>query len=880
MDSFEWHDAAWMTSGSQDQEGETNPGYLLSVADPREIQYNFGIHPPQFGSPYAYPMTAQLNADPLLFERYSTDTIPIQLKNFNMPATAQSLGICNSQSNNQQWGYQAIDANSQASLLQLPPMDIYPPMPAMRQHNGMDFSIQPDHAATDTVMVDAGIMPGCPAAPGNQPFEKMICPVKVAKSRVRAKKKNSQEKWPKTWHERWEPWREIIKYLKLGQGHTFSELAFEMSSVHGFNFEVSTYQKLGQKWDEFKPDKTKDIDEFPVKKDSSRRRGAAISPKESKRNLHIFKCMVDSQRFRSDNRLLQVPSVPEFYQYKILHSMDILVKKLFDQKRGYGWSANKTTLTLSNQSLVGSATKSLAAWQSLYDKCSGIASLYEGHVMKGTLRRIKVLLDRVLVQVKATEYSCDPHMLLYIWKVCETLIRVNFKERQWSRKYVLVRIFLRSLKARLSDLGFQGSDYLVVIVDSLFSILDSTPRDFKRSLGLGCWKFMEILGSQIGNDHFIVLNIGMYCNRTWGNIWGLVDIEGLQARYNPHLLSSNGDIGALIAQTSSEREGEVMNHAKLERIEFLHTSGLALRDVLSSLKFKRGEDQTRTKHINVLLNLTDHICLELVNLARAPCKREADQEKLAYTTATRALAFALEQLAFDLHEKATTEELDTRKRKKIRKTRNEIAKKAKLGQLTRTANEDEAAIKFSVNPEDITRIYEFMDDAINILRNGDKDCKLRAAQISRQRMTWMGTYSLGEKISNRRGRSKGKDYERERDRADEILASIFPKESLETKENERRQFRRIIVKDANIEEPPMPIRPRRSHKKVAKDSPTPMPRTCEVCGKVFKSRNKLFEQHLNVDGACHNDWSVPRDDLVSHQNPDPFMGYSSPRGWE
>ncbi|KAF5543139.1 hypothetical protein FMEXI_7155 [Fusarium mexicanum] len=549
---------------------------------------------------------------------------------------------------------------------------------------------------------------------------------------------------------------------------------------------------------------------------------------------------------------------------------------LFDQKGRYKWSASRTTLTLSDQSLEDSASKSLAAWQSLYDKCRGIKALHEGNVVKGTLSILEVLFNRVLSQVKATEFLCDPHMLLYIWKVCDALMGVILDGEIWVKKYILVGVFLQSLRFRLGNLGFKGSDHLMVLVDSLFSILNSTPLDLKKSLGLGCWTFLEILGSQIGNDHFVVLNLGMYCNRTWGSIWGLVDVEELQARYKHYLPLTNGGHRPPITSTVPEHHGLSMSDEQLERIEMLHMSGTALSDVLSTLKAKRSNDRNRAYQITLLLGLIDRVCLELVDLAQDSCKQEATQGKLKYTTVARALAFALEQLAYNLHEKATTEELDTRKRRRIRKRRNQARKRARLGQLRES--DSEAAVRFSTNPGDITNIYRFMDKAIEILRKGDKDCKLRAAQMSRQLMSWMKTYSQGEIQANRRGRSKGQYYKNERDRAHEILASIFPGEKIESRKQERAQFHEGVVKDVNMEEAKtvqVVVRPRRNREKKTEKTSVPLPskyRKCRDCGKVFNSRNRLFEEHVNVAGACNPSQEAARDEPMI-QPPNPFMGW-------
>ncbi|EWG41407.1 hypothetical protein FVEG_03532 [Fusarium verticillioides 7600] len=850
MEDFRWYnDATGMTARSQDKDGETDPGYLLPGANPRQTQYNIGINAPGVVSPYSMTLG------------YST--IPTQPGFLATPATALSPGLSIPQPYNQQEGFPVFPYNGSTSLIQLPALHMNPPNPVMFQQNGMAISMPPYPIDADIVMADAGIMSEGPSTPVNQPPESIYCPIRTAKSRGHSRKKISKEGGAKSRDEKWEPWRETIKYLKLEQGHTFPEVAFEMSSIHGFKFAVSTYQKLGDRWEEFKLEKAKDKSSRHGRPGKSARTAIGI--------LDIFRCKVDGQCYLSDNRLLQVPSVssePYIYQYKILHAIDSLVKTLFDQKGRYKWGASRITLTLSNQSLEDTATKSLATWQSLYDKCRGIEALHEGHVMKGTLSRLKVLFDRVLSQVKVTEFFCDPHMLLHIWKVCDTLMSVVLDGETWVEKYILVGVFLQSLRFRLRDLGYKASDHLMVLVDSLFSILNSTPLDLKKSLGLGCWKFMEILGSQVGNDHFVVLNLGMYCNRIWPNIWGLVDVEELQTRYKHYLPLTNGGYRPPIPATVSEHQGASMSDEQLERIEMLHMSGVALSDVLSTLKANRSDDRTRVSQITFLLNLIDRVCLELVNLAQGRCRQEAIQGKLKYTTMTRALAFALEQLAYDLHEKATTEELDVRKRKKIRKQRNAARKRARLGQLRES--DAGAAVRFSTNPDDIANIYRFMDEAIEILRKGDKDCKLRAAQLSRQLMSWMKTYSQGEIQANRRGRSKGQYYKNERDRAGEILASIFPGEKLESRKEERARFHKDVVKDANMEEAKtvqVVARPRRNRKKKTEKVPIPLPlekRTCEQCGEEFDSRNKLFEEHVNVVGACCD-------------NRDPFMGWSSPR---
>ncbi|KAF5551098.1 hypothetical protein FNAPI_7497 [Fusarium napiforme] len=178
-----------------------------------------------------------------------------------------------------------------------------------------------------------------------------------------------------------------------------------------------------------------------------------------------------------------------------------------------------------------------------------------------------------------------------------------------------------------------------------------------------------------------------------------VDVKDLQARYKHYLPVANGCYMPSITITVPKHQGISMSDEQLEMVKMLHRSDLALSDALPTLKAKRSGDQTRAYQINSLLNLADGVCLKLAHLAR----QEATQGKLRYTEVTRALAFALEQLVYDLHDWVTTDKLDLRQRKKIRKRRNKARKRATLGQL-RERN-SEAAVRFSTNPGDIANIY-------------------------------------------------------------------------------------------------------------------------------------------------------------------------------
>jgi len=239
MNGFEWYHAAQMASQSQDQDDQTDPSSLFPGVGTRQTQYNFEIHPPQFGSPQpgGTSMTTRTDTGSLLHERYKADTVSLQGGMPIMPTTAYAQGTRLVQCDDRQWVYQAILTNSQASSYPpLPPTYMNTSIPADFQHNGSAFRRQLDYTDADTVMADAGTMIGHPTVSGGKQPEKMSCPITVAKSQARSKKGNAKEDGPKNRDEKWGLWKNIICNLKVDQAHTFSEVAYEMSSIHGFKY--------------------------------------------------------------------------------------------------------------------------------------------------------------------------------------------------------------------------------------------------------------------------------------------------------------------------------------------------------------------------------------------------------------------------------------------------------------------------------------------------------------------------------------------------------------------------------------------------------------------------------------------------------------------
>ncbi|KAK3358138.1 hypothetical protein B0T25DRAFT_605631 [Lasiosphaeria hispida] len=70
----------------------------------------------------------------------------------------------------------------------------------------------------------------------------------------------------------------------------------------------------------------------------------------------------------------------------------------------------------------------------------------------------------------------------------------------------------------------------VILLECLFYVLSYSPQHFQTTLGIGCWKAMNIIGSMIGHEHTLILAMGMYCIRRWRSSFE-VKVEQLKPQY-------------------------------------------------------------------------------------------------------------------------------------------------------------------------------------------------------------------------------------------------------------------------------------------------------------------------------------------------------------
>jgi hypothetical protein len=111
-----------------------------------------------------------------------------------------------------------------------------------------------------------------------------------------------------------------------------------------------------------------------------------------------------------------------------------------------------------------------------------------------------------------------------------------------------------------------------------------------------------------------------------------------------------------------------------------------------------------------------------------------DEEKMKYTITTRAFAFSSELLAI-----YNLETLKTEKTEHI---------------------------------HDRKQAFDYMIEAIETLRHGDLECKLKAAHLSKRLGVWYKSYCPGGKLMSKSNRTKGKEVEAEKKRTRDILSQI------------------------------------------------------------------------------------------------------------
>jgi hypothetical protein len=190
-------------------------------------------------------------------------------------------------------------------------------------------------------------------------------------------------------------------------------------------------------------------------------------------------------------------------QEALFHAIDVLFKGMFAAGSS-SWRADTRHFKPPRNT-----PDSAKAWQLLSDQVESIHMLVDAELYQ----HANFMVEEVLTGLKAATGPCEPSFMVHFWKICHMLAGVPERRKIKTQRSTWIAWFLRNLKQILSSMFDEHS--LIVMVDSLLSVWETSPRDLKPTLGLGQWKAIHTLGSLIGNTHNIVLNMGAYCTKNW-----------------------------------------------------------------------------------------------------------------------------------------------------------------------------------------------------------------------------------------------------------------------------------------------------------------------------------------------------------------------------
>ncbi|KAK0720996.1 hypothetical protein B0H67DRAFT_553066 [Lasiosphaeris hirsuta] len=610
----------------------------------------------------------------------------------------------------------------------------------------------------------------------------------------------------------WKPvWGDHVRHLYIEENHTAQEVAFEMEVLHGVRDAFKPCQL--SKHPGFRKNATDRTQDGRQALATKRRRPAASLPKSGAKDTSPVFQLRSYLQLKSHLPINIVPSAAGeqcHHQHKMLHTIHALVQGIFDTKK-------KDVVQP-----VGAEYRS--AWQLLYDKCLGFAAVCGG----GTGGRANFLYNQILEQLRKLPELRDYMFLIYIWKICLSMSAMRFPGRTDTNRFIFLQMFLMRLRSAFTDVagGQQQPHSEVVLLECLFRVLSSSPQHFKTTLGIGCWKAMNMIGSMIGHEHTLILAMGVYCIKHWKNNFE-VNVERLEPQYKL-LLDQQED-----AQRPSEDQAAV------------------LYGYASTLLQK--QDRSRGEKI---LDSTAEYAARLLALTAEPCRTAARARSLRYDVTTRAFAFASELVA--------NHRLET--------------------QVSRETRD------FS------TRGHTFstpMDQAIEVLRNGDLECRVRAAELSKRLAIWLKSYCPGDKVSSAckrpNGRVRGPMGKQEKQRTREILSAIGqmpvpvhavrqPSGEKAANQNNRwrnkqRRVRKAVLQDlvevgqadgvvAVSQGPERSLRGKKEREPAHLQPPAANPspcdaksRTCLHCCEMFPSRNDLF-RHLGSGCLERHPWAM------------------------
>ncbi|GAB1311862.1 hypothetical protein MFIFM68171_02072 [Madurella fahalii] len=455
----------------------------------------------------------------------------------------------------------------------------------------------------------------------------------------------------------WTKDRETLYHLYMVENMTAQEVADAMK-LRGIQVEASTLRKRfnARDWPEFK--KNKSTFQHRVKR-KDRTRAAASLP-----NPRALRSTIIQTRKVREPRISPTPSRHAellFPQESMLHAIERLILGSFDQKKR-------------GVSPLLEAEHESGTWESLYSRCLGLAGMCK-HNIGGKFYFLWNEFVKDLDAALCTSRGLA--LLVHFWRIAVCLwgelsfrVRVNHP----SCFTFFFRIFLHNVRAH-----FRGKrPGLATIVDNLYQVLNSSPRDVKNTLGMGCIKTMGVIGSMTGLHHPFLLKMASVQYQYWKN--GYNQDKQLQTRYKPLL----GTVD--FTRPTPDQIVVLTDYTLLQR---------------------HSKPETAPDMASILRNLT---------LER--CQTAADQGVLTYNSAARALAFSTELLA--------------------------------VSQL------DPVLVNGKPNVRERVRAFQDVSDAVDLLRRGDLECRVRAAELSRRLTIWYKTFISPNEANSGRYREQKK----------------------------------------------------------------------------------------------------------------------------
>ncbi|KAL8383127.1 hypothetical protein RB595_006744 [Gaeumannomyces hyphopodioides] len=331
------------------------------------------------------------------------------------------------------------------------------------------------------------------------------------------------------------------------------------------------------------------------------------------------------------------------HQETLFHAIDGFVKGTVAGGEKQRWTA------VTRQFEPPSGIKSPSgAWQAMSNRCSSLAVVVGAEIYD----RADFVFHRIFDDLQAAAQSRDPNFLLHFWTICHILANIAFTAQRKSTEFLYLKLFLLKFRSTLPpDSPFFG------MLDALLCVTIHSPKDTKPTLALSCWKATHVLGSLIGEEHALVLNMGAQCAKTWKSKF-TVSQDTVKELYRPLIASANG---------AGNKEEEIA----------------VLYD---SLHATWRQEPSKEPPVDQLARLGE--------VAKEQCLQElASQDGLRFTLAAKALLFSMSMQASHVME--------------LWKVPAERAKGA-----------------------DLRQSFRHLDEAIEVLRRGDFDCRVHALGLS------------------------------------------------------------------------------------------------------------------------------------------------------